>query len=756
MGADGREYSFRSVDKDPSLVLDSLLRETIIADLVQDGISSAHPLGALVAAPLLDAVEVLHVDPQLWVMPDDPDLGEFRSDFAGVLGLIEENADENAGGSTSFRSAQRVVGSTTLMERIDRDAADAVDARAFLTARIVDVFLGDWDRHRDQWRWATFDSGDRRNWLPVPKDRDQAFSKFDGIAPRLVSFFMPQFVRFGPSYPNIVRLHWNGRELDRRFLSGLDRPVWDSIGAWVQDRLTDEVIEEAVNRLPPEILVVNGEELRSNLVQRRDRLRGAWNEFYEVLADKVDVIGTDADEVVIIDRTDSESVVVSIWHPAFGDTPYLRRRFLADETSEIRLYLKGGNDRVAVQGSGGGITVRIIGGEGDDRYQVEGGTYGLHLYDDVGNDTVSGAGNVAIARTPFEEWVWMEEDRDQPRDWGQRWTPVFWSSFASDLGLFIGGGVHVDRYGFRARPYSTSLAVRLGFSPLLAKGRAEASVRWNRPNSRLFATLAVRASGLDVIHYYGLGNDSGGGPEDMHQVDERTVSVTPGLGLSWSSGVTVEAGLIASASSASDSEAGFFASVMDTLYGATGHSQFGARGRVSYHPHADQPARRVRVRAAAEGTIYPTMADVESTFKTAEGEVSALFTPSSVVSVVLVAGGRKIWGRFPWKEAAFLGGTSTLPGWAEQRFAGDAATYVRGEARLRVFRPAVIVPVEMGVFGFMGAGRVYVDGSSPGGWHTSAGGGIWFTPLGQSNTLKAGLGVSEEATKLFVSLGFPY
>lgn len=111
------------------------------------------------------------------------------------------------------------------------------------------------------------------------------------------------------------------------------------------------------------------------------------------------------------------------------------------------------------------------------------------------------------------------------------------------------------------------------------------------------------------------------------------------------------------------------------------------------------------------------MADVESTFETAEGEVSALFTASSVASVVLVAG---------------------------------------GEARLRIFRPTVIVPVEMGVFGFTGAGRVYVDGASPGGWHTSAGGGIWFTPLGQSNTLKAGLGVSEEATKFFVSLGLPY
>jgi hypothetical protein len=335
LGADGREYSFRSVDKDPSPVLDSLLRETIVDDLVQDGISSAHPLGALVAAPLLDAVDVLHVDPQLRLMPDDPALGEFRDDFANVLGLIEENPDENASRTNSFSGAERVVGSAALMERIDRGPAEAVDPEAFLTARIVDVFLGDWDRHRDQWRWASFESGEQRRWLPIPKDRDQAFSKFDGVLPRLVSFFMPQFVRFEGEYPNIVRLHWNGRELDRRFLSGLERPVWDSIGSSIQQRLTDDIIADAVDRLPPEILEKNGEELRTALIQRRERLPRAWAEFYTILAEKVDIVGTAADEIAIIDREDPSTVVVSMWDPSIGEEPYLSRRFHAEETREI-------------------------------------------------------------------------------------------------------------------------------------------------------------------------------------------------------------------------------------------------------------------------------------------------------------------------------------------------------------------------------------------------------------------------------------
>jgi hypothetical protein len=62
----------------------------LLGDIVQDLTSTVHPGGALVVAPLLEAAGVLHATPQLAVMPDDPRLGEFRSSFAGMLGLLEE------------------------------------------------------------------------------------------------------------------------------------------------------------------------------------------------------------------------------------------------------------------------------------------------------------------------------------------------------------------------------------------------------------------------------------------------------------------------------------------------------------------------------------------------------------------------------------------------------------------------------------------------------------------------------------------
>ena len=67
----------------------------------------------------------------------------------------------------------------------------------------------------------------------------------------------------------------------------------------------------------------------------------------------------------------------------------------------------------------------------------------------------------------------------------------------------------------------------------------------------------------------------------------------------------------------------------------------------------------------------------------------------------------------------------------------------------------VLVPVDIGVFGFADAGRVYWGGVSTGGWHTGFGGGIWLTPITQQYMLRAGFGVNDEGTKIYVATGLP-
>jgi len=89
--ADGSEWAFRSVRKGFS-ILPEQYRGTIIWYIVRDEGSASHPLGAIAADPLQTAVGVLHPHPTVAVMADDPVLGEFRTEFAGMLG---EPADED-------------------------------------------------------------------------------------------------------------------------------------------------------------------------------------------------------------------------------------------------------------------------------------------------------------------------------------------------------------------------------------------------------------------------------------------------------------------------------------------------------------------------------------------------------------------------------------------------------------------------------------------------------------------------------------
>ncbi|MEJ7812337.1 MAG: hypothetical protein WKG32_18145 [Gemmatimonadaceae bacterium] len=268
-GADGHEYVFRSVDKDPSPSLPAEVRGTYASRVVRDLISAQHPGGALVVARLLDAAGVLHATPELTVMPDDPALGEFRGEFAGMLGLIEVRPtdDPDDEGGSGFAGATKVVSSEKLLERITASADERVDARAFLAARLFDMFVGDWDRHPDQWRWARFGNAPDDRWQPIPRDRDWALVKLDGVVwslARLV-YPYPQFVSFGREYPDPLWLTWNGRVLDRRVLAELERSVWDSVATALRERIPDSVIDDAIRRLPPSLAAASGDFLRRAL-----------------------------------------------------------------------------------------------------------------------------------------------------------------------------------------------------------------------------------------------------------------------------------------------------------------------------------------------------------------------------------------------------------------------------------------------------------------------------------------------------------
>ena len=314
-GANGREYKFRSVDKEFSTVLPKALQETFVDNILQDMISAQNPVGAVVAAPLLDAAGVLNATPYLFVMPDDPRLGEFREQFAGMLGMIEEDPNEGPGDTPGYMGYTKIVGDDEIYDKLKDHNDNQIDYIDYLKVRLIDILIGDWSRHKDQYRWAKYEVGKENYWRAIPRDRDMAFTRYNGILPWLAATIVPEIEATGEDYPDIENLTWAGRTLDRRFLAPITKREWDSTTAFVVSQLTDNLIREAVHRMPDAMYAEEGEgeRLTNVLLSRRDELPEASEEFFEIIHEQSDLWGSDDDEYVEIDRLDDDHVQVAFY-----------------------------------------------------------------------------------------------------------------------------------------------------------------------------------------------------------------------------------------------------------------------------------------------------------------------------------------------------------------------------------------------------------------------------------------------------------
>jgi hypothetical protein len=283
----------------------------------------------------LNAVGVLNAEPRIVVMPASDRLGEFKQEFSGMLGTIEEHPEAGDDGDPGFHDADKVIDGFKMFEKLNDDHDERIDEVEFLKARLMDVLLGDRDRHADQWRWAGYKHDDTRFWRPIPRDRDFAFGRYDGLFPWAAGLFVHSAVGFGASYPSILELTWIGRQLDRRFLSSLDKPVWDSVTTYIKSALTDSVLLIALHAMPPEMYEKGGEQMFRMLKARRDKLDEAANEFYGLLSDVVDVYGGDKEERVEVNRLNESLVDVSMYKRKSGALLY-KRQFLNKYTNEIR------------------------------------------------------------------------------------------------------------------------------------------------------------------------------------------------------------------------------------------------------------------------------------------------------------------------------------------------------------------------------------------------------------------------------------
>ncbi|MGH7444195.1 MAG: hypothetical protein ACREKM_04940, partial [Longimicrobiales bacterium] len=537
--AEGMEWIFRSVDKYPEQGLPRELDGSFFGDVVADQISALNPGSHFIMPRILDAAGLLHVQPTLYVMPDDPRLGEFRETFAGMLGELEVQGNEGPDDTPGFAGSRSVKGSEEFLNDLEESSEFRLNDREYLRARLIDMWVGDPDRGTDQWRWARFGEEGDYVYRPLPRDRDWAFVRADGpVAARFRAIY-PKILQFDDQYPPIEALTYSSHALDRRLLMELDRADFQAEAATLQETLSDAVIAAAVGDMPAEFVPIAGAAMIGDLQARRAELPALAMEFYDWLAIAADVRGTDAPDLASVERNADGTVRVRL-SPLSDDaavgsdgtqqSAFFDRTFLPDETDEVRIYLHGDDDHALVTGtSDGPIGIRIIGGGGDDTLEDETGA--AHLYDDRGDNTFVGG-------TSVDTKSWDPPDAPEGFRVGRAWAPDYGddhSAFAPTFdygegaGVIIGGGPRLTRYGFRRLPYKWQADINALYATRSGGFGITADGDYRLENSPLALTLDVRATQFDAFRFYGFGNDTPQLDRDATLVMQDLVLVQPAL-----------------------------------------------------------------------------------------------------------------------------------------------------------------------------------------------------------------------------------
>ncbi|ELR72978.1 Surface antigen (D15) precursor [Fulvivirga imtechensis AK7] len=777
----GKQYVLRSIEKYPENAVPEFLRKTFAVDLVQDQISAAHPYGAFVVPELAKAAGVYHTNPRLVYIPNDPRLGDYQETFANTLAVYEERPDDDWSDADFFGNSEKIISTMKVLDKLADDNDNEVDQQFVLRSRLFDLVIGDWDRHDDQWRWATIDKkGEKGNiYRPIPRDRDQVFFVNEGFLPGIVSrkWALPKLEGFDYEVRWTPGLMFNARYFDRSFLTALSKEDWLSVAEQLQDSLTDESIERAIKQWPDSIYLLHGEEIIAKLKSRRNRLKEYALEHYLFLAKTVDVVGSDKHEHFSVERRKDGSVHVVVRKiKKDGDQKQViyDRLFHADETNEIRLYGLGGEDVFEIQGEGAaGIKVRVIGGRDQDT-MIDNSNVAGPARKNIFYDTKEG--NSFNLNTESKD---KTSDSPQVNNYDRRafeynvLMPLVTGNLNPDDGLFLGAGFMYTTQGFRKTPYKTrhkllgSYAIKTSSYDFRYNGDfTDVAGSWD-----MHVDINVKQPNF-VNNFFGLGNES----EFDQNIDEtlgvddpiayyrlRFSEVSSDISFSKKIGGFATFSMGGNMQAVAIEDPGSSDRFIQDFDLATGQALFGKYRTYAGGGIGLRFDKRNHPTLTTAGVVWDNRLSVmkgfrnsDNTFSSFNSELAFYYTfvsPSDLTVATRFGAGFNL-GDYEFYQAQILDGKSELRGYRKTRFYGDSKLYNNLELRWRLFSfQTYIFPASFGVLAFNDVGRVWLDGEDSDTWHHGFGGGLWISPFNKT-VLSSELAFSREETLFYVRFGF--
>src|SRR5437879_7896755 len=112
--------------------------------------------------------------------------------------------------------------------------------------------------------------------------------------------------------------------------------------------------------------------------------------------------------------------------------------------------------------------------------------------------------------------------------WRPQTVPLWGVSYSPDIGLLVGAGITHTRYGFRALPPSTRLLAEAAYATSVHSYRVDLAGEFRRPLLPAMLVVELRASGLELVRFYGTGNATDGSrPDSVYRVRQTQLLLGP-------------------------------------------------------------------------------------------------------------------------------------------------------------------------------------------------------------------------------------
>lgn len=772
----GKEFVMRALKKSASRFLQSVafkdqfiedqFENTYAENFLYDFYTTSHPYTPFAVGNLAEKIGVYHSNPLLYYIPKHKDLKGFNANFGDELYMVEERPTDSQKDLESFGKPDAIIGTDELLENLRKDEKYAIDEGAYIKARLFDMLIGDWDRHYDQWRWGEFKDGEKVIYKPIPRDRDQAFSKYDGALLSLL-MNMPALRHMQSFKKEIKNVKWFNREpypLDIAFLKNATEKDWILQAKSILENLTDDDIDVAFGNLPKEVQDETIEGIKQKIKSRKDHLENYASQYYKVLQKTALIVGTDKKDKFVINHKAKNILEIEVYRlKKEGEELVYTKEFNDDTTHAIWIYGLDDDDVFEVKGNGkSAINIKLIGGQNHDSYAVENGKR-VKIYDFKSKENTFNLGNKARAILTDDYEVNLY-DYKKPKYNAVAGLPIM--GFNPDDGIKLGIIANYTVNGFKQNPYTQKHIVKANYYFATSGYELMYNAHFPKAMGNWDFDLESRFTSPNfAINYFGYGNETPNNDDDFgmdyNRVRIRMLKVVPAIKKLGRYGSEIHFQSAFENIEVEDTHNRFINTPGIVNPKVFERQQFAGAGiKYVFENYDNQSLPTMGMGFSVAGSWKINLQETKRNFPALEAKLNfnhKIDANGKLVLATLLKGKAILNNNFEFYQGATLGGDMDLRGFRNERFLGKQSFFQSSDLRWNIGKiRKSIIPMSYGILVGYDYGRVWLPGETSDKWHQSLGGGLWLNGL---NMITARVtyfkGVDEEARIAF-GLGFGF